>query len=238
MADEIRVTEVTDREGVARTGAAATMPGDPGAAREEIQATRARISETIDEIEGALLQKKERIEDRLDVMAPVREQPMRTLGIVFGAGLLLGFLTGGDDEEEDEDDDEEHEEHERVSASADERAELWEHRARRLLRIAREQEDEIESLRRRRARKLRSRWANVRDGAGERWEGARDEASDRWHEVKEGASDRWDHLKDEASDVADEGLSVVDRVREYVSEHIAGVLADSVGHRVRNLDGR
>jgi hypothetical protein len=56
--------------------------------------------------------------------------------------------------------------------------------------------------------------------------------------VKEGTSDRWDHLKDEASDVADEGLSVVDRVREYVSEHIAGVIADSVGHRVRHLVGR
>jgi ElaB/YqjD/DUF883 family membrane-anchored ribosome-binding protein len=124
MADEIRVTEVTDRERGARVGAAATMPPDPEGAREEIQATRARISETIDEIEGALLQKKERIEDRLDVMAPVREQPMKTLGIVFGAGLVLGLLTGGGDEEEEEEH-EEREAHERVSASADERAELW-----------------------------------------------------------------------------------------------------------------
>src|SRR5690606_7129622 len=71
------------------------FPDDPDAARAEIAATRARMSDTIDEIEDVLLRKKEEIRDRLDVMDPVREQPLRSLAMVFGAALLLGFLTGG-----------------------------------------------------------------------------------------------------------------------------------------------
>jgi hypothetical protein len=113
-------------------------------AKEEIQATRARISDTIDEIEGKILQKKERIEERLDVLAPVRERPFRVLGAVFGVGLALGLLTGGGRDEDGEDEERDDEED-----GASDPAELWEGRARRLLRISREQEEEIESLRER-----------------------------------------------------------------------------------------
>jgi hypothetical protein len=130
-------------------------------AKEEIQATRARISDTIDEIEGKILQKKERIEERLDVLAPVRERPFRVLGAVFGVGLALGLLTGGGDEDEDRDEEED---------DASDLAELWEGRARRLLRIAREQEEEIESLRERLGRGA-GRAVLVEEGEDEEVEG-------------------------------------------------------------------
>jgi hypothetical protein len=66
------------------------------------------MSETIDTIEEALLRKKGQIEEKLDVKAQVRErlapvtnrvnrQPLAIFGGVFGAGLVLGYLTGDDD---------------------------------------------------------------------------------------------------------------------------------------------
>jgi ElaB/YqjD/DUF883 family membrane-anchored ribosome-binding protein len=139
---------------------------DPEAMRAEIEQTRARMSETIDEIEGALIRKKEEIQDRLDVLSPVKENPWSSLGIIFGTGVLLGFATGGGDDEE-----EEYEYDGGYSFSggrsagyatalgigaathldAEERAEQWERRARRLLRIAREQKELLEDSPRRRA---------------------------------------------------------------------------------------
>lgn len=75
-------------------------PENPEAARAQIEETRERMSHTIDEIEGALLAKKARIQDKLDVFSPIRENPLLAVGAVFGAGLLLGFITGGGDDEE------------------------------------------------------------------------------------------------------------------------------------------
>jgi len=129
---------------------------DPDATRAEIDRTRARMSRTLDSIESALLRKKEQIQERLDVMAPVRQRPLVSVGAVFGASLVLGYLTGGGDDAEEapaarggtgftgmplplashlDDDD------------AAMRAELWEKRARRLLRVARSQEEELAALR-------------------------------------------------------------------------------------------
>lgn len=122
---------------------APVVTDDPEVARAQIEETRSRMSETIDEIEDALTRKKAQLQDRLDVMSRVRENPYTSTGIAFGAGLLLGLLTGGDDEEE--------EYYRYTAADGDEelwrsRAEEWEGRARRLLRIAREQEEEIHEL--------------------------------------------------------------------------------------------
>jgi hypothetical protein len=108
-------------------------PADPEAARAEIERTRARMSETIDEIEDVLVRKKERLQDQLDVRARVRENPLAAAGIVLGAGLLLGLVTGGKKSS-------------RPRLDAEERAALWESRARRVLAIAREQEEDIEEL--------------------------------------------------------------------------------------------
>jgi ElaB/YqjD/DUF883 family membrane-anchored ribosome-binding protein len=104
---------------------------DPEIARAEVERTRARMSATLDEIEDVLLRKKAEIQDRLDWRARVREKPLQAAGIALGVGLLLGLLTGG--------------RRPQLPASNG-RAELWEARARRLLRIAREQEGQIDDL--------------------------------------------------------------------------------------------
>ena len=111
------------------------QPEGPDAMRAEIEHTRARMSATIDEIEEVIVQKKHKLEEALDIVARIREQPMKAAGIVFGVGLLMGFLTGGGSKV-DEDDLEE----------ADQRTAIWEERARRLLAIARTQEEEIDAL--------------------------------------------------------------------------------------------
>lgn len=123
------------------------MPDEAREARTEIEMTRARMSETIDEIEDALLRKKARIQDRLDILAPVRERPIPSAAAALGAGLVLGFLTGGhaDDQYDmhesgltDEQDD--------GLQAAEERAAKWEARARRLMKVAREQEAELDAI--------------------------------------------------------------------------------------------
>jgi ElaB/YqjD/DUF883 family membrane-anchored ribosome-binding protein len=109
-------------------------PRDPEAARAELERTRARMSDTIDEIEDVLLKKKQDLHDRLDVRARIRDKPLHAAGIVIGVGFLIGFLTGGGSDAKDR------------RLATDARAALWEARARRLLRIAREQESDIGEL--------------------------------------------------------------------------------------------
>lgn len=102
--NEIRVTgggegtrgdDTLMRPGAEMAAARTAGTDDPGMARAEIEQTRARMSSTIDTIEEVLLRKKEQIQERLDVMAPVREHPLEAAAAVFGAGLVLGLLTGG-----------------------------------------------------------------------------------------------------------------------------------------------
>jgi ElaB/YqjD/DUF883 family membrane-anchored ribosome-binding protein len=152
---DVEATIPPDRTGAAvpeRTPAPRTPPTanteDPETARAQIERTRMRMSETIDEIEDVLIRKKEQIQDRLDFLAPVRERPLASLGVALGAGVLLGLLTGGDDEDERDDRDlwSARARGFRHDADLEERAETWEQRARRLLRIAREQEDELRAL--------------------------------------------------------------------------------------------
>ncbi len=104
---------VTDPDHLLPEHAGAGRPGqiaatdDPDVARREIEATRARMSDTIDSIEEVLLRKKERLQERMDFMAPVRqrvdERPLLIFGGVFAAGLLLGYLTGESDDDEGSD---------------------------------------------------------------------------------------------------------------------------------------
>ncbi|HEX6041189.1 hypothetical protein [Longimicrobium sp.] len=163
----------------------ASSPGiaqtdDPDLARMQIEQTRARMSETIDQIEGALLRKKENLQERMDVMAPVRrkarENPWPIIGGVFAAGLVLGLLTGGDDDEDegpqpavrrfaaDFDRERAHGYH------WEERAHTWERRARRLMDLANRQEAELLEMRgdtvpvrRRRGRRLFGRGGPARE---------------------------------------------------------------------------
>ena len=164
---------------------------------------------TIDEIEDVLLRKKGEIKDRMDVLAPVREQPLKMLGIIFGGALALGFLTGGGKGDEEEriqlvypppppelDDEEEESE----ADLAWEEAEAWEDRAHRLLRIAKAQETELEIHRSRRDDLLR---------------GLRERRPEREVEVEE--------------DEYEPG--VFDRIRETAAERL-GALASEMSHRL------
>lgn len=83
---------------------AEAMSDDPDAVRSEIERTRARMSRTIDELDRALVRKKEQVQEKLDVAAPIREAPWKYAAGVFGAGLALGLITGGGKDRRDEDD--------------------------------------------------------------------------------------------------------------------------------------
>lgn len=150
---------ITDTDHLLPETTHAAAPGtiaqvdDPELARLQIEQTRARMSDTIGQIEETLLRKKEQVEERLDVMAPVRrkarENPYAIIGGVFLAGLILGFLTG----ESDDDDEEPTPAVRRYAVDFDreraygnhweERARTWERRARRLMDVANRQEAEL-----------------------------------------------------------------------------------------------
>jgi len=98
-----------------------------------IPQTRAQISATL-EAKGALLRAMERLPERPDPLAPVRERPLAALLVVFGAGVALGALTGGEGRRRG------------AAREAEWRAELWERRARRLRKVARARERELRAL--------------------------------------------------------------------------------------------
>ncbi len=115
-------------------------PNDPASVRDDIEQTRQRMSGTLDQIEDVILRKKEQLEEKkaeikrqLDLGARVRKQPLMAAGVVLGTGFLIGFLTGGGGR--------------KAVRSASRRGAKWEKRARRLLEIARSQEEELEALR-------------------------------------------------------------------------------------------
>ncbi|HEU4562738.1 MAG TPA: DUF3618 domain-containing protein, partial [Longimicrobium sp.] len=151
---------------------AAAMSDDPDAVREEIERTRARMSRTIDELDRALVRKKEQVQEKLDVAAPIRQAPWKYAAGVFGAGLALGLITGGGKDRRDDDDDRDHvkiprallesmgveaaggrarggsvESFESFDASYGAPEGDWEERARELMSVVARQEEEIRTLR-------------------------------------------------------------------------------------------
>jgi hypothetical protein len=83
---------------------AASMSDDPDVVRDEIERTRARMSRTIDELDKALVRKKEQVQEKLDVAAPIRQSPWTYAAGVFGAGIALGLITGGGKSRDDDED--------------------------------------------------------------------------------------------------------------------------------------
>jgi hypothetical protein len=114
------------------------QPQSSEAARREVERTRARISETMEEIEESFNLKKEAIRDQLDVASRIREEPLKAAAIALGAGLLLGIITGGNGGAKRA--------AKKERRRQEERRVLWERRARKLLAIGRDQEKEIERL--------------------------------------------------------------------------------------------
>lgn len=145
---------------------AAAMSSDPDVVRDEIERTRARMSRTINELDRALVRKKEEVQEKLDIAAPVRQRPWLYAGGVFAAGLALGLLTGGGDKRDDDDDD-----HVKIPRAllegmglekarggrggsggveveyTGEGSDDWELRARELMSVVARQEEEIRTLR-------------------------------------------------------------------------------------------
>jgi hypothetical protein len=68
-------------------------------ARAAVAVSRARISATIDELEERIVDKKEELQERLDVVRPVRAlvaaAPLIAVAAAAGAGLLLGIASRG-----------------------------------------------------------------------------------------------------------------------------------------------
>jgi ElaB/YqjD/DUF883 family membrane-anchored ribosome-binding protein len=71
-------------------------------ARVAVERSRERISSTLDALEDRIVEKKHELQDRADVLRPVREQivarPFTAVAVGLGVGALLGSLGGGDDE--------------------------------------------------------------------------------------------------------------------------------------------
>jgi ElaB/YqjD/DUF883 family membrane-anchored ribosome-binding protein len=81
---------------------AAGSPQTVDEAREAVERSRERISSTLDALEGRIVDKKHELQDKADVLRPVRERvvarPFTAVAVGLGVGALLGSLGGGDDE--------------------------------------------------------------------------------------------------------------------------------------------
>lgn len=76
----------------------AASPRTVDEARDAVEQSRQRISSTLDSIENRIVDKKHELQDRADVLRPVREQvvqrPFTAVAVAVAAGALLGSLGG------------------------------------------------------------------------------------------------------------------------------------------------
>ncbi len=79
-------------------GGRGTEPRSVDEAREQLHATRQRLSRNLDAIEARLRGTAEDIRERLDVLEPAREriraEVWTSLALAFGAGLAYALMTG------------------------------------------------------------------------------------------------------------------------------------------------
>ena len=63
-------------------------------ARQAVEASRAKLSDTLGVLEQSLTTRKEELEAKVDVLRPVkhrvRARPLAALAVAFGVGVLLG----------------------------------------------------------------------------------------------------------------------------------------------------
>jgi len=76
-------------------------------ARAEVQRSRARVEATLDRLENRVVETKETIQRKVDIVRPVtefvRRKPLIAVGAAVAIGLFLGTRGGGGDDEEDDD---------------------------------------------------------------------------------------------------------------------------------------
>src|SRR4051812_3432138 len=75
-------------------------------ARRAVESSRARIAATLDEIEDRIVETKQSIKRKADVVRPardaIRKAPLIALGVAIAVGIFLG-TRGGDDDDDEED---------------------------------------------------------------------------------------------------------------------------------------
>jgi ElaB/YqjD/DUF883 family membrane-anchored ribosome-binding protein len=78
----------------------AVEPQTVDEAKDAVERSRQRISTTLDALEDRIVEKKHAVQDRIDVLRPVREQvrqrPFTAVGVALGVGALLGSVGGSD----------------------------------------------------------------------------------------------------------------------------------------------
>lgn len=76
-------------------------PRNTAEARRAITQTRSRISQDLDAIEGRIVEKRDELKAKADVLKParrrIRERPWPSLAVALGTGVVLGMI-GGDEE--------------------------------------------------------------------------------------------------------------------------------------------
>jgi ElaB/YqjD/DUF883 family membrane-anchored ribosome-binding protein len=86
-----------------RTQDSTDAPRTVDEARDAVEQSRQRISSTLDQLEGRIVDKKHELQDRADVLRPVRvriaEHPFTAVMVGVGVGALLGSLGGGSDDD-------------------------------------------------------------------------------------------------------------------------------------------
>jgi ElaB/YqjD/DUF883 family membrane-anchored ribosome-binding protein len=68
-------------------------------ARDAVERSRERISRTLDRLEDRIVEKKQELQDKADVLRPVKNQvqlrPLTAVAVAVGVGALLGSFGGG-----------------------------------------------------------------------------------------------------------------------------------------------
>jgi ElaB/YqjD/DUF883 family membrane-anchored ribosome-binding protein len=86
-----------------RMGDTAENPRTVDEARDAVEQSRQRISSTLDQLEGRIVDKKHELQEKADVLRPLRERviehPFTAVAAGVGVGVLLGVLGGGGDDE-------------------------------------------------------------------------------------------------------------------------------------------
>ncbi|HSK21072.1 MAG TPA: hypothetical protein VK912_18085 [Longimicrobiales bacterium] len=82
----------------------AVEPQTVDEAKDAVERSRQRISTTLDALEDRIVEKKHAMQDRMDVLRPVRKQvsvrPLTAVAVAVGVGALLGSLGGREHREE------------------------------------------------------------------------------------------------------------------------------------------
>lgn len=174
-------------------------PRTVGEARDAVERSRQRISSTLDALEGRIVEKKHELQEKVDVLRPVRDQiaerPFTAVAVGLGVGVLLGSLGGGSDDEH-------------------------EHRRSGRMRGALGDDDrrELREYRRARRERLRSRTrASARSSSRDRHEEQHDDDGML-------SNLRFDALKHQLMGAVTSALTtaITKRVRQYAMETIGG----------------